>query len=96
MLTRDGRTKWFLDEVVDVLDEDGKPLFRQGYMLDITERKLAEERLYRQNEYLKLLNEMTHSILTTQNFESMMDTLAKNITALLHADDCYITRWGSC
>lgn len=93
LITRDGRTKWFLDQVVDVFDENGKPLFRQGYMLDITERKLAEESLYRQNEYLKLLNEMTHSILATQDFEAMMDTLAKNITALLHADDCYITRW---
>ena len=62
-------------------------------MLDITERKLAEKPFLRQNEYLKLLNEMTHSILTTQNFQSMMDTLAKNITALLHADDCSITRW---
>jgi PAS domain S-box-containing protein len=95
LISRDGSTKWFLDEVVDVLDEDGKSLFRQGYMLDITERKLAEEILHQQNEYLKLLNDMTQSILSTQDFDVMMDTLAKNIRTLLQADDSYITRWDA-
>lgn len=60
---------------------------------DITERKQAEEMLRRQNKYLELLNDMTHSILAEQDFEAMMNTLVKNITALLGADDCYITHW---
>jgi PAS domain S-box-containing protein len=43
MLSRDGRVVWVQDEAVAVLDESGRPLCIQGYLLDISERKAAEE-----------------------------------------------------
>ncbi len=43
LLTRDGRTVWFRDEAVVVHDDEGRPIHAQGYLLDITERKRAEE-----------------------------------------------------
>ena len=45
LLAHDGRTVWVLDRTVQVCSPDGAPLFRQGFLLDITERKRAEERL---------------------------------------------------
>ncbi len=42
MVSRDGRIVWVRDEAVAVLDESGRPLCIQGYMLDISERKAAE------------------------------------------------------
>jgi diguanylate cyclase (GGDEF)-like protein/PAS domain S-box-containing protein len=45
LLAYDGRTVWVLDRTVQVCAPDGTPLFRQGFLLDITERKIAEERL---------------------------------------------------
>jgi diguanylate cyclase (GGDEF)-like protein/PAS domain S-box-containing protein len=45
LLAYDGRTVWVLDRTVQVCAPDGTPLFRQGFLLDITERKCAEERL---------------------------------------------------
>ncbi len=45
MLTRDGRVVWFHDEAALVRDADGRPLFLQGVMLDITERKRIETTL---------------------------------------------------
>ena len=45
MRTRDGREVWIRDEAIPVgRDDEGHALF-QGVMFDITERKLAEERL---------------------------------------------------
>ena len=45
MRTRDGREVWIRDEAIPVgRDDQGHALF-QGVMFDITERKLAEERL---------------------------------------------------
>ena len=41
----DGTMVWVHDESVVVRDADGEALYRQGYLLDITQRKLAEERL---------------------------------------------------
>ncbi len=45
LVARDGRVVWFHDSAVVLRDEAGRPQFVQGVMLDITERKAAEERL---------------------------------------------------
>jgi len=45
LMTRDGEVRWFLDEVMNVRDADGKLVYRQGIMLDITDRKQAEQEL---------------------------------------------------
>jgi len=45
MLTKNGSTVWFRDEAVIVKDAAGKPLFLQGLMIDITERKQAGQAL---------------------------------------------------
>ena len=43
MTSRDGRIVWVRDEAVVVLDEAGRPLCIQGYILDVSERKAAED-----------------------------------------------------
>ena len=62
-------------------------------MTDITIRKRAEESLRSQNEYLALLNEMNRAILLSDDYDSIMRTLAINLKQIIHADDCYILRW---
>jgi PAS domain S-box-containing protein len=42
-LAADGRIVWVLDETILVRDEHGTPLWVQGFLVDITESKLAEE-----------------------------------------------------
>jgi PAS domain S-box-containing protein len=43
MLSRDGRVVWVHDEAVTVRDDDGGPLYVQGFLLDVGERKHAGE-----------------------------------------------------
>jgi PAS domain S-box-containing protein len=43
LVSRDGRTVRVRDEAVAVLDESGRPLCIQGYLLDVSGRKAAEE-----------------------------------------------------
>ncbi len=45
IIAKDGRVVWVRDEAVIVRDEEGTPLYSQGFLLDITARKLAEERV---------------------------------------------------
>jgi len=47
LIARDGRTIWVRDEAVLVKDGD-RPLYWQGVMTDVTERKALEERLRHQ------------------------------------------------
>jgi diguanylate cyclase (GGDEF)-like protein/PAS domain S-box-containing protein len=48
---RDGRIVWVRDDGVVVKDDDGSPLFLQGYLLDISPEREAEEQLRRQALY---------------------------------------------
>jgi len=43
MLSRDGRVVWVHDEAVTVRDDDGRPLYVQGFLVDVGERKHAGE-----------------------------------------------------
>jgi diguanylate cyclase (GGDEF)-like protein/PAS domain S-box-containing protein len=45
MIGRDGRVRWFQDTAVTLPDADGNPAFTHGVMLDITERREAEEQV---------------------------------------------------
>ena len=45
LIARDGRVVWLRDEGVVVLDENGRPLHLQGYLLDITREREAELQL---------------------------------------------------
>jgi diguanylate cyclase (GGDEF)-like protein/PAS domain S-box-containing protein len=45
LIARDGRIVHLRDEGVIVLDEDGRPLYLQGYLLDITREREAEQQL---------------------------------------------------
>jgi diguanylate cyclase (GGDEF)-like protein/PAS domain S-box-containing protein len=48
VMTNDGRVVWLRDEAVVIRDEEGRPLYWQGVLSDITERKTLEERLQHQ------------------------------------------------
>jgi len=45
LVARDGRVLWFRDSAIVLPDADGTPALIQGVMLDITERKAAEEQI---------------------------------------------------
>jgi PAS domain S-box-containing protein len=66
----DGRLIWIREEAEPLLDDAGRPTQLQGVMYDITEQKLAQERLMRALEtekdasaHLRLLHEMQNSFL---------------------------------
>ncbi len=45
LIAKDGRVVWVRDEAVLVRDERGQPLYSYGVMMDISERKRAEEQV---------------------------------------------------
>ena len=56
-LSKDGRVVWLHEEAVVVRDDEGRPLFWQGFMLDVTERTRAEQELRKSEERFKALVE---------------------------------------
>lgn len=59
LLRRDGREVWVRSEGTVILDEAGRPQWVQGIMIDVTERKRAEEELQRQREALLRAEKVT-------------------------------------
>ncbi len=76
IIARDGRVVWIRNEAVLLRDEIGKASFWQGVMIDITERKRAEEDLRRALELereagdrLRALDEMKNTFLHAVSHE---------------------------
>lgn len=57
MIARDGHLVWVHDQLVPVISVKGPPQFRQGIMVNITERKQAEEALARSEKEFRNLAE---------------------------------------
>jgi PAS domain S-box-containing protein len=65
LVARDGRVVWIRDEAVVVKDEQGKPIYVQGFLIDFTDRKRLEEDLARRTRYLELLLEASPIAIVT-------------------------------
>jgi len=68
LIASDGRVVWFQDSAVVLTDEAGRPNSVQGVMLDVSERKQAEERL----AYLAYHDHLT-SLPNKAMFDELLD-----------------------
>ena len=62
-IAKDGSVAWVRDEAVLVRDEEGEPLYWQGFITDITDRRRAEEALRQSEElYRNVVEQAAESI----------------------------------
>jgi PAS domain S-box-containing protein len=84
LLHRDGHAVWFRDEMA-IVRGDGDAVFAQGFMLDITERKAAEDRIAEAEKryrtlveqlplatYIDALDETSSAIYMSPQIEAML------------------------
>jgi PAS domain S-box-containing protein len=69
MIANDNRKVWVHDEAVLVRDPQGNPLFWQGYMIDITERKQMWEAMLESEARYRDLVENSHDLICTHDLE---------------------------
>jgi len=73
MIGRDGRIVWLRDEGRWIRDEEGRIICLQGVMLDITERKRAEETLRESEQRLRLVTEVIPQLVWTGRPDGCID-----------------------
>ncbi|MFI5055958.1 MAG: PAS domain-containing sensor histidine kinase, partial [Actinomycetota bacterium] len=82
--TKDGRTLWIRDEAWPVLSEDGSILFWRGVMLDITERKEAEDKLRWSLDILRRTLQQRREL--AQRLQHAQEVERRQIAADIHDD----------
>jgi PAS domain S-box-containing protein len=76
-MAADGRVVWLRDIVRTTFDDDGKPSRLRGIMVDVTERKLAQERLEASFKELQLQQEVSLTILEANDSRKILDEVLK-------------------
>jgi diguanylate cyclase (GGDEF)-like protein/PAS domain S-box-containing protein len=88
LIARDGRTVWVQDESLVVEDSQGRKLFTQGYLLDITARKESEQRLAAEHAVARIVAEApTVEDAASEVVRAVCDTFGWDSGRLRTADD---------
>jgi PAS domain S-box-containing protein len=64
LIGADGRAVWVLDETVAVRDDEYRPIFLQGFLVDVTDRRAADEALRASEELHRLVVEGSRDLIT--------------------------------
>ena len=86
MIARDGGMIWIRDQATLLHDTDGRPLMWQGLMIDVSERKSAEDKIKRQVDRLKALRTIDMFIAGGTEIHLTLQTILKQSTAQLGVD----------
>ena len=74
LITRDGRAVWIQEESTLIRDEAGNPLYWQGFLLNITGKKEAQETMREiANAYRGLFDSITDAIYIQDRFGRFLD-----------------------
>jgi PAS domain S-box-containing protein len=82
--TKDGRVVWIRDEAAPVRGPDGTPLYWRGVMLDITDRKEAEEKLRWSLDVLRRALQQRRDL--SQRLQKAQEAERRRIAADIHDD----------
>jgi diguanylate cyclase (GGDEF)-like protein/PAS domain S-box-containing protein len=90
VVRRDGATRWVHDEAVVLRDGRGKPSLVHGVILDITERRAADERDARERTYAEALRETAVSVMQRLEPADVLDTILGRAAALVGTTHGYV------
>ena len=84
LVVRNGRMVWIREDASLIRDPAGHPLFWQGIMVDITERKLTEEKIRRQADEMTALYMTTHDLVEERDLSKLLHIIVERATRLLN------------
>jgi len=88
--TKDQRWIWVLDESVVVKDENGVPEYVQGVLIDITNRKNAEQRIAQREAILSAVAETAQLLLKSRNWRDEINNVLKLLGEAASASHVYV------
>jgi PAS domain S-box-containing protein len=100
LLRRDGQVVWIRDQSVVIRDADRQPLFLQGILIDISQRKWAEEARRESEARLRLVAQATNDAIWDWDLSADTVWWSKGIEALFgyprDATVSTLSFWANC
>ncbi len=90
MRTKDNRWVWFQDESVVIKDDEGKPLYIHGVLIDITERKNAEQKVKQREAVLSAVAQTAQQLLKSTDWRMEMQFILKQLGEATNASHVYV------
>jgi PAS domain S-box-containing protein len=82
---KDGTAMFVRESARVICDDEGRPLYYEGTVEDITERKRAEEEIRQHNEELLLLNAINQAVNRGEGLETIIRLIAKGTGSLFNS-----------
>ena len=90
LVRRDGRVVWVKEDTNLIHDAEGKPLYWQGILLDVTKEKEDETALQRQLEELAVLHAASLAASSALDVDRLIEQVTNVIGDTLYTDNCGI------
>lgn len=88
MLAKDGHVVWVRDESVVVRDDDGRPMYWRGMLVDVTDVKETEEKLKRSLDMLR--HAMSERRMLLRRLDDAGEQERRRIAADIHDDSIQV------
>ncbi|MHC4584473.1 MAG: GAF domain-containing sensor histidine kinase, partial [Planctomycetota bacterium] len=86
IITSDGSIRWIHERGQGIFDEEGKVVHLDGVILDITNRKKAEEELYHQTQLLSSIKQAQSHFITQDNPQPVFDMLLEILVLMTNSE----------
>ena len=93
--TKTGNIKWVWEQGRGVYTEKGELVATEGFITDITEKKLADEQILKRNEELATLNIIGQSLSKIATKDEIIEMIYKMIGKLFDNQNLYIALYDS-
>jgi PAS domain S-box-containing protein len=90
LVAHDGHVVWVRDEVMIARDRQGRPRHAQGFLLDVTKRKQAEEQLERRHAEVTALHDVALELIDELDADRVLELIIRRAGRLVGAEDCYV------
>lgn len=87
---KDGQTRWVRDYPRVIRDESGRVRFMNGILVDITERKRAEESLRRRDAILEAVSFATEQLLHASMWEEVVPAILERLGRSMEVSRCFL------
>ncbi len=96
IIDKNENIRWVWERGQGIFDDDGKVIALEGFITDVTAKRLAEERLAHQNTFYQLISEISAGFInsSTENIDEKIDSMLEKTGHFLAVDRTFLFQFS--